>query len=95
MQAIQESPELLAAYRKFSAGAIDPKDYNAVAASLMTTAQEIVGVQPSVNRVIKSKERLLKPDGTVVTAAELVSIYEKDNRAGVIEFAKTLTPEEG
>ena len=95
MQAIQESPELLAAYRKFSAGAIDPKDYNAVAASLMTTAQEIVGVQPSVNRVIKSKERLLKPDGTVVTAAELVAIYEKDNRAGVIEFAKTLTPEEG
>ena len=95
MQAIQESPELLAAYRKFSAGAIDPKDYNAVAASLMTTAQEIVGVQPSVNRVIKSKERLVKLDNTPVTTAELVAIYEKDGRAGVIEFAKTLTPEEG
>jgi hypothetical protein len=95
MQAIQESPELLAAYRKFSAGAIDPKDYNAVAASLMAIAQETVGAQPSVNRVIKSKERLVKLDNTPVTTAELVAIYEKDGRAGVIEFAKTLTPEEG
>jgi len=95
MQLISEKPELLEAYRKFSAGAIDPKDYNAVAASLMAIAQETVGAQPSVNRVIKSKERLVKLDNTPVTTAELVAIYEKDGRAGVIEFAKTLTPEEG
>ena len=93
LQALQENPELKAAWDKNKRGEITPDKYLQTMAGLMNIAKDVVG--SAIGRKIKPKENLVDANGLVVTGAELIKRYQEGDISAVQAYAQTLTPEEG
>jgi hypothetical protein len=93
LQALQENPELKAAWDESKRGEITPDKYLQTMAGLMNIAKDVVG--SAIGRKIKPKENLVDANGLVVTGAELIKRYQEGDISAVQAYAQTLTPEEG
>jgi hypothetical protein len=93
LQALQENPELKAAWDKSKRVEITPDKYLQTMAGLMNIAKDVVG--SAIGRKIKPKENLVDANGLVVTGAELIKRYQEGDISAVQAYAQTLTPEEG